>query len=107
MKIGKMQKEVYLIACNHGFHAEGPPKSAYFYETDMVARWLMLMVTELAEAMEAVRHKDWENFKEELADVAIRLFDTCESMNIDLEDEMLRKCAVNKDREFMHGNKSC
>ncbi|MDP2653896.1 MAG: MazG nucleotide pyrophosphohydrolase domain-containing protein [Candidatus Omnitrophota bacterium] len=64
---------------------------------------LMLIVTELAEAMEAHRHQDQANFKEELADTFIRLLDLCGGMNIDIEDEIAQKSAKNKKRPYMHG----
>ena len=64
---------------------------------------LMLIVTELAEAMEAYRKKDDENFKEELADTFIRLFDLCGGMKIDIEAEIIKKAEKNKARPHMHG----
>jgi NTP pyrophosphatase (non-canonical NTP hydrolase) len=64
---------------------------------------LMLVVTELAEAMEAHRKQDPENFKEELADTFIRLFDLCGGMGIDIEAEILKKCEKNKLRPYKHG----
>lgn len=88
---------------------------------------LMLVVTELAEAMEAYRKIDpktlssirharrhgfspsggygeWvDNFREELADSAIRLFDLAYSLGIDLGDEMRTKMKVNETREILHG----
>jgi NTP pyrophosphatase (non-canonical NTP hydrolase) len=64
---------------------------------------LMLVVTELAEAMEAHRKQDDENFKEELADTFIRLFDLCGGMGIDIEGEILKKCEKNKLRPYKHG----
>ena len=64
---------------------------------------LMLVVTELAEAMEAHRKQDDENFKEELADTFIRLFDMCGGMGIDIEAEILKKCEKNKLRPYKHG----
>lgn len=64
---------------------------------------LMLMVTELAEAMEAHRKQDDENFREELADTFIRLFDLCGGLNIDIEAEIDKKCQKNKTRPYKHG----
>ncbi|MCK5581671.1 MAG: hypothetical protein KAJ18_10425 [Candidatus Omnitrophica bacterium] len=63
----------------------------------------MLIVTELAEAMEAHRKQDDDNFKEELADVFIRLFDLCGGLDIDIEAEIVKKSAKNKDRPYKHG----
>ena len=64
---------------------------------------LMLIVTELAEAMEAHRHQDQENFKEELADTFIRLFDLCGGLHIDIEAEIEKKAQKNKARPYKHG----
>jgi NTP pyrophosphatase (non-canonical NTP hydrolase) len=43
------------------------------------------------------------NFKEELADVAIRLGDLCGGLGIDLETEILNKMAINESRPYKHG----
>jgi NTP pyrophosphatase (non-canonical NTP hydrolase) len=68
-----------------------------------IATRLMLIVSELGEALEALRHEDKENFAEELADVAIRLADLCGGLCIDLEAEILKKMRKNKTREYKHG----
>ena len=67
---------------------------------------LMLVVTELAEAMEAIRKDDGQNFNEEIADTFIRLLDICGSVGIDIEDEIKSKMAVNEKRPHKH-NKKC
>ena len=64
---------------------------------------LMLIVTELAEAMEAHRVQDAQNFKEELADTFIRLFDLCGGLNIDIQEEIEKKAKKNKSRPYKHG----
>ena len=64
---------------------------------------LMLIVTELSEAMEAHRVQDKENFKEELADTFIRLFDLCGGLNIDIQEEIEKKSQKNKSRPYKHG----
>lgn len=68
-----------------------------------VGEALMLVVTELAEAMEGYRHQDEDNFREELADTFIRLFDFCGGMGIDIQAEILKKMEVNRGRPYMHG----
>lgn len=68
-----------------------------------VGEALMLIVTELAEAMEAHRIQDQENFKEELADAFIRLFDLCGGLNVDIEEEINKKSQKNKNRPYKHG----
>jgi NTP pyrophosphatase (non-canonical NTP hydrolase) len=66
---------------------------------------LMLIVSEVGEACEALRCGDDANFAEELADVAIRLGDACGAWDIDLEAEIVRKMAKNKSRSRKHGKK--
>ena len=68
-----------------------------------IAKRLMLIVSELGEALEALRNDVRENFAEELADVAIRLADLCGGLCIDLEAEILKKMRKNKTREYKHG----
>lgn len=85
---------------------------------------LMLIVTELSEAMEAYRKLStdslaaldssghflseeeeaaYENFEEELADAAIRLLDLAASLNIDIEEAITEKMQVNEGRPLRHG----
>ena len=66
---------------------------------------LMLIVSELSEALEAARSGDEENFAEELADSCIRIFDLCGHMNIDLEKAIESKTRLNTKRPHMHGRK--
>jgi len=70
---------------------------------DNMMEKLMLVVTELAEAAEDVRHANWEHFPEELADTAIRLFDIAGALGIDLEGAIEAKMSVNQHRPFRHG----
>jgi NTP pyrophosphatase (non-canonical NTP hydrolase) len=63
----------------------------------------MLVVCELAEAVEALRKDDKENYAEELTDAVIRLFDLTMASGIFLEGEMTAKMAKNRQRELRHG----
>ena len=75
-----------------------------FWEKERnIGEALMLIVTEIAEAMEAHRHQDQANFKEELADTFIRLLDLCGGLKIDIEEEIAIKSAKNKNRPYKHG----
>lgn len=79
-------------------------KEKGFWEKDRnVGEALMLVVTELAEAMEGYRHQDHDNFREELADTMIRLFDLCGGLGIDIEAEIAKKTEKNKLRPYKHG----
>ncbi|MDD3374780.1 MAG: nucleotide pyrophosphohydrolase [Candidatus Omnitrophica bacterium] len=64
---------------------------------------LMLVVTELAEAMESYRIEDQDNFKVEIADTFIRLFDLCGGLGIDIAEEIEKKSEKNKKRPYKHG----
>ena len=66
---------------------------------------LMLIVSEVSEALEAFRKDDKENFREELADVAIRLLDLCTGLKIDIDSEIQLKLEKNRAREYRHGGK--
>lgn len=68
-----------------------------------IPEMLMLVVSELGEALEAYRVQDKENFNEEIADTFIRLFDLCGGLKIDVEKYILNKAKVNKNRPYKHG----
>ena len=104
---GKLQnlcREIALWARSNGFHTSW----------DNVPEKLMLIVTELSEAMEAYRKLDpanrdkWivENIDEELADTAVRLFALAFELGFDLEKSVERKMMVNVQRPYRHG-KNC
>ena len=78
-------------------------EKGFWDEKRNIGEALMLIVTELAEAMEAHRHQDQENFKEEIADTFIRLLDLCGGLKIDIEGEIARKSSKNKLRPYKHG----
>lgn len=75
-------------------------------QRDMTLGKLMLIVTEVAEAAEAVRHNDWSNFAEELADTLIRVLDLSSSMNIDIAMAVFEKMQVNEGRPDKHGKET-
>lgn len=99
MTIAKMQKEAHRIAVMHGWIV--PP----FSDADGVLAKLMLVVSEVAEACEAVRHDDARNFREELADTVIRIMDIAETHGFDLEHEIHKKMVINATRPYKHGGK--
>ena len=66
---------------------------------------LMLVVSELGEALEADRRGDRSNFEEELADAIIRLLDMCESMEVDIALAVAAKMEVNEKRPTRHGKR--
>lgn len=86
-----------------------------FSPTEKLAK-LMLIVSECAEACEDIRDNQLietissegkpVGLPSELADIAIRLFDLCGWLEIDLEGAIERKMGYNKSRQFMHGKVS-
>lgn len=111
-----LQKNLHANSKDKGFW-EGP-------DNQNIPTKLMLIVSEVAEAMEAHRvgnplstklHADGEVidkvdinktvFAEEMADVVIRVMDLCEHMGIELGRVILAKANYNKGREKMHGGK--
>lgn len=67
------------------------------------AQKIALIMSELGEAVEALRLNDWENFEEEMADVGIRLGDMSEGYGIDLPGAIRKKMETNSSRPKMHG----
>ena len=88
-----------LSALCHGIAKE----KGFWDEDRNTGDMLMLVVTELAEAMESYRREEKENFKVEIADTFIRLLDLCGGMDIDIEEEIEKKCHKNKNRPYKHG----
>jgi NTP pyrophosphatase (non-canonical NTP hydrolase) len=86
----------------HGWKVTGPGDWANDREIPSV---LMLITTEVAEAMEAFRADDLENFVEELADIVLRTVGLAHGMQIDLAAASIAKMAKNRHRPLKHGGK--
>jgi len=87
-----------------------------FWDNTDIPTKLMLIVTEVAEAMEEYRVENEtlttvryrldgkpEGFPTELADIVIRVFDLAAYLDIDLDDLVYEKMQFNTTREFLHG----
>lgn len=99
--LSPLSSSIYALFLSKGFLS---PTS--ILETDSVGAKLMMIVTELSEAMEAVRDGDEDNFREELADTMIRILHLCGAMGIDISQEVTKKMAKNLARGHRHGRKS-
>jgi NTP pyrophosphatase (non-canonical NTP hydrolase) len=115
--LNELRDEAFSYAEKQGFHKE----PINFGEK------LMLVVSELSEALEADREEKWckaylaDNFyrdnpivyenivrgtvEEEIADSVIRLCDLAGIYGIDLEWHIAAKMAYNKTRPYLHGKK--
>lgn len=100
-----LSREIYETSDAHGFH--GTP------DVDNVPTKLMLIVSEIAEAMEAHRTNStsdkippFSGLAEELADAVIRIMDLGFMLQLDIADATLRKVEYNKSRPYRHGGKA-
>lgn len=122
MNLNELAKKVYQGNAERGFHDETKPLGVY----------LMLMVSELSEALEADRNgnevkmppaevlaiDDIETFRtvfkmsvkdtveDELADCLIRILDYCGLMGIDIQSHVHAKLRYNATRGHRHGGKA-
>lgn len=112
LSIRALQQEAHNNACNKGWW-DSPDGS--FKQLRPIPELLMLVTTEVAEAMEAYRDaialyeldkgKKPVGFAHELADVMIRVADMAEAYGIDLEKAIKQKMAYNATRPHRHGGK--
>lgn len=94
-------REIMECRIAHGFKT--PSSLATENEREAMLGKLMLVTTEVAEAAEAVRKNNLENFVEELADICIRVFDIAETMHIDIIFAIEAKHKFNLTRPSKHG----
>ena len=83
----QLQKDIYKNKLNKGFNV-----------TDIYKEFC-LTYGEMAEAYEAWRKKQTD-VGEEIADVVIYLLGLSEILNVDLENEILKKVNKNKHRQY-------
>jgi NTP pyrophosphatase (non-canonical NTP hydrolase) len=116
MEIKELIKQSHENAVKHGFwdaynalhtfkNDEFNYLDTYGGETEkaFISQFLMLIVSEVAEAEEALRHNDEDNFTEEISDIIIRTCDLAGGLDIDLEAEIQKKMEINKNRPYKHG----
>ena len=105
MNINEFVREAHKNAREKGFWQDWDLAKFGAEKNNAIGNRLMLIVSELGEALEALRHDDTQNFNEELADVAIRLADLSGGLEVDLQTEIERKMAKNRTRDKLHGKK--
>lgn len=119
MSLNVMAKRIY----------EGNKERGFWDNERNIGETLMLVVTELSEALEAHRSgrlvtekgkaeylsqnamaqsfKDniKDTFEDEIADAVIRLFDLCGGLGIDIDFHVSAKLLFNASRPYKHGKK--
>jgi len=98
MELKKLIEECHKIAVNKGWWENHRDFSTI----------VMLVVTELSEAVQEDRKKDddrYEKTQTEIADALIRLFDLCGAYFIDIEQVILDKMEFNRNRPYRHNRR--
>ena len=117
MDFKKLQEVCHKMAIEKGFWVPTGKLEEVRYRNE--SELLMLVVSELGEACEALRKdnrqpghvdgvgKEWfkDTFEDEIADAVIRLLDMSEALGIDLEWQIEQKLKYNKTRPNKHGKK--
>lgn len=108
MSLNGLAKDIHNISRAKGFWPNGAERNP--------GEVLMLIVTEVAEAMEDIR--DGKPLNEllyaksggkltgvpsEMADIIIRVLDACAAWGIDIDDAVRRKINYNLGRPTLHG----
>jgi len=111
--MNELAQEIHEIARSKGFYER----------RHRLGEFLMLIVSELSEALEADRTKNWarlneyadektregfekhvkDSFEDEIADAIIRILDMCAALNIDIDWHVREKIEYNRHRERLHG----
>ena len=91
MNLKEMQKEILQNKINKGFNI-----------TDMNKEFCLLY-GEVSEAYDAYR-KNKDDLGEELADIAIYLLGISEILGKNLEEEIINKIEINKNRKYKNVN---
>lgn len=115
MELSELVKEAYRNAMDKGFlesyffiiflRSEMQLNATEFKDlrNNCIGNLLMSVSDEISEAHEGLRKNDFDNFKEELADIVIRVATICGLLEIDLNKEVENKLEKNKKRLYRHG----
>lgn len=122
-----MEKVSYCLGLNElaeSIHKDNVDRG-FYDEPRETGTMLMLIVSELSEALEAYRkdkfvdkndlegefdkdkfkEKVKDTFEDEIADALIRILDMCGHMDIDIAKHVYQKLLYNRTRGYKHGGK--
>ncbi|APQ97624.1 MazG nucleotide pyrophosphohydrolase domain-containing protein [Clostridium botulinum] len=115
LKIKEMVNDAHRNAIDHGFWEEEQniitkmcvkefeDEEIKAVKRAFMCQRLMLIVSEVSEAVNALRKDDKENYGEELADIILRTSDTSLGDTVDIEKEIKKKMKKNRSRPYKHG----
>lgn len=102
--LSALGEEITGINRANGWNVCSPDDWRNMYKVGTI---IALIHSEASEALEACRKRDRENFKEELADILIRVLDCSHGMGIDIGEAVAKKLEANRKRGYRHGGKAC
>lgn len=121
MRLNALAKDIHVTAVSKGFWPSKTDPDVASIGSRNVGEALMLIVSEVAEAMEFYRDeggsspmlaKWWrdgkgkpDGFPVELLDVIIRSLDLLAAIGVDIDELMEAKTGFNETRPYMHGRK--
>lgn len=103
ISLNKLANRIKSWRQSKEFHT---PSTIKGHDVDMMLGKLMLVTTEVSEAAEAARDHDMGNFREELADIIIRVLDIAAATQTDIEHCIDAKMRYNEQRPKGHGRKT-
>lgn len=109
LDLKEISKTIHKLAWEKGWHSENEGEDAF------IERMCNNLHDEISELHDAWRnnklHEQCDKpipltcLEEELADIAIRLFDNALKLNVNLEKVIMVKHEYNETRTYRHGNK--
>ena len=105
-RVNELADQCHQIAFDHGFWGGFDA-----LDTRHILALLALVGTEVSEGVEAIRKPKptegpFGNLEEELADTIIRCFDIAAGLDFNIEQAIVDKMEVNRNRPYKHGKKA-